>query len=232
MKEVIFNILVFVVLAFAVSSLSGCGGSASNVDSNSVPPPSPSTSAPQPPIVSQEKTPSGFPPLVSTVAQSDLKNLDGSAFKIADKRGKVLLINLWATWCGPCLSEMPAFVAMQQKYGDRGFEILGLNTDDESDHMMSDINQVIHDKGINYPVVFSDMQTQAALLNISKFPGIPQSFIVDQDGDLRAVFKGANPENVKKIDEIVFGLVSGQPASCDTPSASPPDPGQDCDKSL
>ena len=222
MKEVAFNLVLFVLLTFALSSLTGCGGG-SNVNSNAVPAPSTSPSATQPPDVGQEKKPSDYPPLVSTVAQSDLKNLDGSTFKIADKHGKVLLINLWATWCGPCLSEMPAFVAMQQKYGDRGFEILGLNTDDGSDHMMSDINQVIHDKGINYPVVFSDTQTQAALLNISKFPGIPQSFIVDQDGDLRAVFKGANPENVKKIDEIVSGLVSGQPASSDTSSAPPPE---------
>ncbi|HEY2867779.1 MAG TPA: TlpA disulfide reductase family protein [Pyrinomonadaceae bacterium] len=232
MKEVIFNILVFVVLAFAMSSLSGCGGSASNVDSNSVPPPSPSPATTQLSVVGQEKAPSEFPPLVSTVAQSDLKNLDGSTFKIADKHGKVLLINLWATWCGPCLMEMPAFVAMQQKYGDHGFEILGLNTDDESDHMMSDINQVIHDKGINYPVVFSDDKTQAALLNISKFPGIPQSFIVDQDGNLHGVFKGANPENVKKIDEIVGGLINGQPTSEDTSSAPPPDAGSGADKKL
>ena len=230
MKEVSFNLLFFILLTLALSSLTGCGGGASNVNSNAVPAPSTAPSATQP-VVGQEKHSSEYPPLASAIAQSDLKNLDGSTFKIADKRGKVLLINLWATWCGPCLSEMPALVAMQQKYGDHGFEILGLNTDDESDHMMSEINQVIHDKGINYPVVFSDTQTQAALLDISKFGGIPQSFIVDQDGNLRAVFKGANPENVKKMDEIVGALLNGQPTSADTSSA-PPDPESGPDKKL
>ena len=222
MKEVVSNLFLFVVLALALSSMTGCGGSATNVNSNTVPAPSTAPSATQP-VVSQEKTPSDFPPLASAVAQSDLKNMDGSTFKIADKRGKVLLINLWATWCGPCLSEMPALVAMQQKYGDRGFEILGLNTDDESDQMMGKINEVIEKKGLNYPVVFSDTKTQVALLNISKFQGIPQSFIVDQDGNLRAVFNGANPENVKKMDMLVAGLVSGEPTSTDTSSAPPPD---------
>ena len=231
MKEVAFNLFLFVVLALVVSSWTGCGGSATNVNSNAVPAPSTSPSATQP-VVGQEKPSSEYPPLASAVAQSDLKNVDGSTFKIADKHGKVLLINLWATWCGPCLSEMPALVAMQQKYGDRGFEILGLNTDDESDHMMSDINQVIHEKGLNYPVVFSDTKTQVAFLNISKFQGIPQSFIVDQDGNLRAVFNGANPENVKKMDVIVAGLVSDQPTSTDTSSAPPPDSGSDSDRKL
>jgi thiol-disulfide isomerase/thioredoxin len=230
MKGIIWNFLLFAALTMAYSSLTGCGGAA-NVNSNAVPPPLPSPSASQP-VVGQEKPSSEYPPLASSIAQSDLKNLDGSTFKIADKKGKVLLINLWATWCGPCLSEMPAFVTMQQKYGDHGLEILGLNTDDESEHMMSDINQVIHEKGLNYPVVFSDAKTQAALLNISKFPGIPQSFIVDQDGNLRAVFKGANPENVKKMDEIVAGLVNGQQTPTETTSAPGTDAESGSDKKL
>jgi thiol-disulfide isomerase/thioredoxin len=159
------------------------------------------------PEVAKEKTPSDYPALKADIAQADLKTMDGSTFKIADKKGKVILINLWATWCGPCLAEMPSFVKMKETYGPQGFEILGLDTDDESDTLMDDINKVIKEKNINYPIVFSDTQTQVALLNISKFNGIPQSFLVDADGNLRAVFKGANKENVVKIEEIVSGLV-------------------------
>lgn len=231
MKEIVLNLLLFVALVIAFSSLNGCGGTA-NVNSNTVPPPSPSPSASLPTNVSQEKAPSEYPPLADSVAHADLKNMDGSTFKIADKRGQVLLINMWATWCGPCLSEMPSFVAMKKKYGDRGFEILGLDADDDSEHLMDDINDVIKQKGLNYPVVFSDAKTQGALLNISKFGGIPQSFIVDQDGNLRAVFKGANPENVKKMDEIVAGLVSSKPSSADTSSVPSTDPGAVADRKL
>ena len=227
MREIIRNFILLIALVIAVSSFSGCGGESQNVNSNAVPPPATSPSA-APSVASQEKPSTEYPPLASTIAQADLKNMDGSTFKIADKKGKILLVNLWATWCGPCLAEMPALVSMQQKYGDQGFEILGLNTDDESDHMMNDINDVIQKKGINYTVVFSDAQTQGAFLNISRFAGIPQSFIVDRDGKLRAVFKGANPENVKKMDGIVADLVGGNQntAQTDTPP-SKPEPGTD-----
>jgi thiol-disulfide isomerase/thioredoxin len=231
MKEIVWNLLLFVVLAFAFSILEGCGSGSETVNTNAVPQPAASPLATQP-TVAQEKPSSQYPPLVSAVAQADLKNMDGSTFKITDKKGKVLVINIWATWCGPCLSEMPAFVAMQQKYGDRGFEILGLNSDDESDHMLNDINDVIRDKNINYPVVFSDAKTQAALLNISKFPGIPQSFVVDRDGNLRAVFKGANPDNVKKMDGIIGDIINEQPTSGETTLAPSTGDETDADKKL
>ena len=102
---------------------------------------------------------------------------------------------------------MPSFVKMQEKYGPQGFEILGLDTEDESDTLMADINKVIKEKNINYPIVFSDASTQVAFLKISKFDGIPQSFLIDADGNLHGVFKGANRENVVKIEEIVSDLV-------------------------
>jgi thiol-disulfide isomerase/thioredoxin len=205
MKSIIWNLILFAALALAFSSLSGCGGGAGNtgVNSTNVTPPTTEST----PEVAKEKTPSDYPALKADIAQADLKTMDGSTFKIADKKGKVILINLWATWCGPCLAEMPSFVKMKETYGPQGFEILGLDTDDESDTLMDDINKVIKEKNINYPIVFSDTQTQVALLNISKFNGIPQSFLVDADGNLRAVFKGANKENVVKIEEIVSGLV-------------------------
>jgi len=229
MKGLIWNLLLLIALTLAVSSLSGCGGSQS-VNDNTVPPPTGSPSA-APSVASEEKPSSEYPPLAATIAQADMKNMDGSNFKIADKKGKILLINLWATWCGPCLSEMPALVTMQQKYSDHGVEILGLNTDDESDHMMADVNEIIQKKGINYPVVFTDTKTQAAFLNISKFGGIPQSFIVDRDGNLRAVFKGANPENVKKMDVILEEMVAGNQSTAAT-SDAPADPGSSADKKL
>ena len=190
----------------AFSSLSGCGGQ-NNAPANGTIATNTTQNSNGQPETATEKTPSPFPPLVSTVAQADLKTMDGSTFKIADKKGKVLLINMWATWCGPCLAEMPAFVRMQDTYGQRGFEILGLDADDESENMMDDINKVVKEKGINYPIVFSDSKTQAALLNISNFDGIPQSFLVDGDGNLRAVFKGSNKETVVKIEQMVADLV-------------------------
>jgi thiol-disulfide isomerase/thioredoxin len=206
----------FISLALALSSLTGCGGQADESADNST-----ANTAGNPPenqtnnsaSAAKEKTPSEYPALKADIAQADLKTMDGSTFKIADKKGKILLVNMWATWCGPCLSEMPSFVKMQEKYGPQGFEILGLDTDDESDTLMSDINKVIKEKNINYPIVFSDTSTQLALLKISNFSGIPQSFLIDADGNLHGVFRGANKENVVKIDEIVSGLIGQNKSS-------------------
>jgi thiol-disulfide isomerase/thioredoxin len=216
MKALILNSILLIVLALAFSTLTGCGGGAVNTNvnvatvNNTNPPANTTETTPE---VAIEKAPSEYPALKADIAQADLKTMDGSTFKIADKKGKVILINLWATWCGPCLAEMPAFVKMKESLGPQGFEILGLDTDDESDTLMDDINKVIKEKNINYPIVFSDTKTQVALLNISKFNGIPQSFLVDADGNLRAVFKGANKENVVKIEEIVSGLVGQNKSS-------------------
>ena len=234
MKALISNLILFLALAIAFSA---CGGN-QTVNTNAVAPPADQTKSANGQLaesnsdIGKEKKPSEYPPLVSAVAQSDLKNMDGSTFKIADKKGTVLVINMWATWCGPCLAEMPAFVKMQETYGPQGFEILGLNTDDESETMMDDINKVIKDKGINYPVVFSDSKFQVALLNISKFNGIPQSFLVDADGNLRAVFKGANKENVVKMEQMVGELVAGGKSSASTTSALPSEPVAAMDKKL
>jgi thiol-disulfide isomerase/thioredoxin len=131
--------------------------------------------------------------------------LDGKSFDITTERGNVVMLNLWATWCGPCRSEMPALVKMQDAHRDKGFEVLGLNTDDET---VEDINRFAGEMKLNYTLVWADTAVQAALLNISKFNGIPQSFIVDREGNLRGVFKGANPADVKKMQELVEMIVN------------------------
>jgi len=139
------------------------------------------------------------------VAQSDLKNLDGTTFKVSDKKGKVLLLNLWATWCGPCRGEMPALVALQDRFKGNDFEILGLDTDDEA---QDDIKRFAADMKLNYTLVWADSETQSELVNISKFGGIPQSFLIDREGHLRGVFKGGGPGEVRKMSELVESVVN------------------------
>jgi thiol-disulfide isomerase/thioredoxin len=202
MKVFLSNLALFVVLAFVFSSLSGCAGTAN---------PQKSPSADEQPVAESKpagETPakkSEYPPLVSTVATADLKNLDGSTFKVTDKKGKVLILNMWATWCGPCRSEMPTLVRMQDTHGKDNLEIIGLDVDDES---VEDINKFAADMKLNYTLVWADNATQAALLKISGFGGIPQSFVIDRDGNLRGVFRGANPSDVSKLEELVAKIVA------------------------
>ena len=196
MKETFKLIFTFVVICFAISLWSGCSRN-STEEGNGI--------AAEPANETRSSRSSEYPPLPSVIAQADLKNLDGSTFKITDKKGKVLLLNMWATWCGPCRGEMPTLVALQDKHRDKGFEILGLDTDDEK---VEDINRFAEDMKLNYPLVWADSETQNALVNISKFGGIPQSFLVDREGHLRGVFKGGGKPEVQKLSNLVDIVVN------------------------
>ena len=155
--------------------------------------------------LSEQKPSSVYPPLPEKIAQAEMENLDRTTTKIADRKGKVLLLNLWATWCGFCREEMPILVKMQSEHHESGFEVLGLNVDDES---IDQVNQFAQEMKLNYPLVWSDESTTRELLKVSKFQGIPQSFIVDREGNLRGVFTGADPKNLKKMEKLVAEIVA------------------------
>lgn len=201
MKKILNSFALFVLLAVVFSSLTGCGGS------NGVGDVSTGTSgdaeAANKPVAAKK---SEFPPLASAVAQSEMKNLDGSTSKVADRKGKVLLLNMWATWCGPCRGEMPELVKMQDEHRDKGFEIIGLNTDDGDTKEM--VEEFAAEMKLNYTLVWADTAMQNGLLKISNFNGIPQSFVVDRDGNLRGVFRGGGKAEVKKMEELVAKVVA------------------------
>ena len=204
MKQAILNLILFVVLAAVFSGLSGCGGTASSHEVSTPANTASTTASDAPANTEVAKKKSEYPPIASAVATAEIKNLDGTAFTVNDKKGKVVLLNLWATWCGPCRSEMPALVRMQDEHSAKGFEVLGLNTDDED---ADSINNFAGKMQLNYPLAWADTKLQSSLLKISKFPGIPQSFLLDRDGNLRGVFRGANPSDVQKMEETVAKVV-------------------------
>src|SRR5688500_11301855 len=193
----------FIILTAAIFGIASCSDAVTSqkgpIDEKAQP------SASVPADHQPEKKKSDYPPIATAVAQADVKNLDGTTFKIADKKGKVLLLNMWATWCGPCRAEMPTLVKMQDEHRARDFEVIGLNTDDET---VEQINEFATNMKLNYTLVWADTGLQNALLKISKFGGIPQSFIIDRDGNLRGVFRGANPADIKKMEELVGMIVA------------------------
>jgi len=200
MRSFLKNLGIFIGFALVLSTLTNCGGTSITQNAST----DQSTANPAENAEPAKKK-TDYPPIATAVAQSDLKNLDGTTFKVADKKGKVLLLNMWATWCGPCRAEMPTLVKMQDAHRDKGLEVIGLNTDDET---VEDINKFAADMKLNYTLVWADTALQSALVKISKFGGIPQSFIVDRDGNLRGVFRGANPADIKKMDELVELIVN------------------------
>lgn len=153
------------------------------------------------------KTKSEYPPLQTAIAQADIENFDGTTFKVTDKKGKVLLLNLWATWCGPCKEEMPKLVEMQNKYGDKGFEVIGLNTNDDGD-TPEKIEKFAKEQGLNYTLVYAPTQMQADITNFTQNGGIPQSLLVDREGNLRGVFLGGSESEIRKMQNTVAKVMA------------------------
>jgi thiol-disulfide isomerase/thioredoxin len=104
-----------------------------------------------------------------------LTTLDGKPLNLANSRGKVVLLNFWATWCGPCLAEIPDLIELQTKYKDQ-LQIIGLTVDDDDS---AAIAKVVHETGINYPV---GMASPAVRFKYGGIAALPTSFVLDSLG--------------------------------------------------
>ena len=107
-----------------------------------------------------------------------LESLDGQTIHLSDYRGKAVLLNFWATWCGPCKIEMPWFVEMQNQYGAQGFQIVGVAMDDSS---KDDIAKFAKEMGVNYPVLIGK---EAVGDEYGGVPALPESFFISRDGKI------------------------------------------------
>ena len=152
-----------------------------------------------------EKKDSEYPPIPVALAQAEIKKTDDTTFRFEDKKGKVVLVNLWATWCGPCRGEMPHLVEMQETYGDKGFEVIGLDIDPEP---VEEINEFAKTMKLNYQLGWAEREVVGEFYRISKFNAIPQSFLIDRDGNLRGVFMGGGKKVIGTMKETVEKVVN------------------------
>jgi thiol-disulfide isomerase/thioredoxin len=104
-----------------------------------------------------------------------LKEFAGKELTLEASRGKVVLLNFWATWCGPCREEIPELIALQNRYKDR-LQIIGLVLDDDDE---KEIRSVIASEGINYPVALADPETRLAYGGIAALPTV---FVINAEG--------------------------------------------------
>ena len=114
-----------------------------------------------------------------------LETLDGKPLTLADARGKVVLLNFWATWCGPCRAEVQDLVDLQSRYKDK-LQIIALTVDDQDP---GEIKQFITDTGINYPVA---MTPDVLRLKYGGIPALPTSFLLDAQGRIMQKHEGLN----------------------------------------
>jgi peroxiredoxin len=113
-----------------------------------------------------------------------LKDANGRTVHLSDYRGKVVLLDFWATWCGPCRIEIPWFVEMERRNKDRGFAVLGVAMDDEGWEV---VKPFLAELGVNYRVMIGDDATAQLYGGVNE---LPTTFLIDRVGKIAAVHLG------------------------------------------
>ncbi len=122
----------------------------------------------------------------SKIAAPDwqLSDVDGKPVKLSDFKGKVVILDFWATWCPPCRAEIPGFVAIQKKYADKGFTVIGVSLDKEGPSV---VKPFMRQLGMNYPVV---MGTAKIVGDYGGITAIPTTFVIDRQGNVITAYQG------------------------------------------
>ena len=135
-----------------------------------------------------------------------LRDLNNTPQTLSQYKGKVVLVNFWATWCGPCKIEMPHLQAMYQELGARGLVVLGISADDA--RSASAVKPVSMSLGLKYPVLVDKDSAVVSQYNPSKT--LPYNVLVDRAGDISSVYSGYNTGDEVKVKDAVLALL-GQP---------------------
>lgn len=129
----------------------------------------------------------------------ELTDLDGNTISLAAFKGRVVIIDFWATWCPPCREAIPDLIDLKKQYGGQGLEVVGISLDDNGARILP---RFVHDFGINYPVVIGTEEIASAFGGIL---GLPTTFIVDRDGMVRSHFMGFVDR--QRMEAAVTGLL-------------------------
>ena len=129
-----------------------------------------------------------------------LKSKDDGNMRLSDQRGNIVMINFWASWCGPCREELPLMEELYQEYQDLGFEILAINVDDEE----SKADVLLNDIEVTFPVLYDTSGEVSQLYEVS---AMPTTVFVDRDGLQRILHKGFVAGDEVKYDKAIRMLI-------------------------
>jgi peroxiredoxin len=134
-----------------------------------------------------------------------LESLEGNNLRLSDLRGKAVLLNFWATWCGPCKIETPWLVELQNRYGSQGLQVVGVAMDDSS---KEDIAKFAKAMGMNYPVLIGKESVGDAYGGV---PALPESFFIGRDGKI--VDKVIGLKGKGEIEDSIRKALDTQPGT-------------------
>ena len=133
-------------------------------------------------------------------ANFTLKSAAGANVRLSEYRGQVVLINFWASWCGPCRQEMPELDNIHQKYSGLGFTVFGVNV--EQDRAMAD--KVLRDIPVSFPILFDDANRVSELYGVD---AMPVTVLVDRRGEIRYLHRGYKPGYEDQYEAQVRALI-------------------------
>lgn len=136
----------------------------------------------------------------STAPDFTLRSMDGPNLRLAEQRGRVVMVNFWATWCGPCRQEMPHLNKLYDKYRDSGFVLLGVNIDDNA----SKATDLAAKLGLKFPVL---LDTDKSVSRLYDMGTMPATVLIDREGKVRHLHHGYRDGYELTYDQQVRALL-------------------------
>jgi len=209
------NNLRFKILAASYLSVVLFAGATFTSACDSAPPPRSIGDSANPALAqrAQKPVPARDQQAIESASNVQITKLDGGAFKLSDFRGKVLVVDFWATYCPPCVRQVPQLAELGKKYRDKGLEVIGLTSDDEADQ--EKVVKFLKDAGADYTVGYDNQWLSSAFLkgteNEDGTTPIPQLFVISRDGRVVEHLVGESPQRgIEYLEQVVSQHLSSR----------------------